>query len=191
MTESSTAEAKARLRAEIQSARRLRQNSEEESARLSQQLGQFCLDNSISTVAAYLPMQHEPDIGGFLDWATAQQIKLLLPVVSSQDLRWVEFDGGKRVGELGFAEATGKPAELRAAEVIFMPALAVDLAGNRLGQGRAYYDRALQQTEKLHRKVKRVAVVFDEEIKVSIAAEPHDQKVDAVVTASKLVWFNR
>jgi membrane protease subunit (stomatin/prohibitin family) len=67
----------------------------------------------------------------------------------------------------------------------------LDLAGNRLGQGKGFYDRVLQQPETLHKKVKRIAVVFDEEIKVSLAAEPHDQKVDAVATASKLVWFNR
>jgi 5-formyltetrahydrofolate cyclo-ligase len=106
-------------------------------------------------------------------------------------LRWVEYGNETRIGELGFVEAAGKPADLKAAEIIFLPALAVDLAGNRLGQGKGFYDRALQQPETLHRKVKRIAVVFDEEIKVSLAAEPHDQKVDAVATASKLVWFNR
>ena len=191
MTESSTAEAKAALRAEIRLARGSRVTSDEESERLSQQLGQYCLDNRVSVAAAYLPMPHEPNIRGFLDWAKAQQIRLLLPVVSGQDLRWVEFDTNTRIGELGFVEATGKVADLKAAEVIFLPALAVDLAGNRLGQGKGFYDRALQQPETLHKKVKRIAVVFDEEIKVGLAAEPHDQKVDAVATASKLVWFNR
>jgi 5-formyltetrahydrofolate cyclo-ligase len=191
MTESPTAEAKAALRAEIRKARGSRVTSDEESERLSQQLGQYCLDNRVSVAAAYLPMPHEPNIRGFLDWAKSQQIRLLLPVVSGQDLRWVEYGNETRIGELGFVEAVGKPADLKAAEVIFLPALAVDLAGNRLGQGKGFYDRALQQTETLHRKVKRIAVVFDEEIKVGLAAEPHDQKVDAVATASKLVWFNR
>jgi 5-formyltetrahydrofolate cyclo-ligase len=191
MTESSTAEAKATLRAEIRKARGSRVTSDEESERLSQQLGQYCLDNRVSVAAAYLPMPHEPNIRGFLDWAKTQQIRLLLPVVSGQDLRWVEFDTTTRIGELGFVEADGKPADLMAAEIIFLPALAVDLAGNRLGQGKGFYDRVLQQPETLHKKVKRIAVVFDEEIKVGLAAEPHDQKVDAVATASKLVWFNR
>jgi len=191
MTESSTAEAKAALRAEIRKTRGSRVTSDEESERLSQQLGQYCLDNRVSVAAAYLPMPHEPNIRGFLDWAKTQQISLLLPVVSGQDLLWVEYGNETRIGELGFVEAVGKPADLKAAEIIFLPALAVDLAGNRLGQGKGFYDRVLQRPETLHKKVKRIAVVFDEEIKVSLAAEPHDQKVDAVATASKLVWFNR
>ncbi|MEY3129539.1 MAG: hypothetical protein RL405_859 [Actinomycetota bacterium] len=191
MTESSTAEAKAALRAEIRKARGSRVTSDEESERLSQQLGQYCLDNRVTVAAAYLPMPHEPNIRGFLDWAKSQQIRLLLPVVSGQDLRWVEYGNETRIGELRFVEAAGKPADLKAAEVIFLPALAVDLAGNRLGQGKGFYDRVLQQPETLHKKVMRIAVVFDEEIKVGLAAEPHDQKVDAAATASKLVWFNR
>jgi 5-formyltetrahydrofolate cyclo-ligase len=190
MTESSTAALKAELRTEIRKARGSRPTSDEESARLSQQLGQYCLDNGVSVAAAYLPMAHEPNIRGFLDWAKSQQIRVLLPVVNGQDLRWVEYGNETRVGELGFDEAAGKSAELKAAEVIFLPALAVDLVGNRLGQGKGFYDRALAQPDRLHRKVKRIAVVFDEEIKVSLAAEPHDQKVDAVATASKIVWFN-
>jgi 5-formyltetrahydrofolate cyclo-ligase len=36
-----------------------------------------------------------------------------------------------------------------------------------------------------------VAVVFDEEIKLSLPSEAHDEKVDAAVTASKFVWFRR
>ena len=81
MTESSTAEAKAALRAEIRMARGSRVTSDEESERLSQQLGQYCLDNRVSVAAAYLPMPHEPNIRGFLDWAKAQQIRVLLPAL--------------------------------------------------------------------------------------------------------------
>jgi 5-formyltetrahydrofolate cyclo-ligase len=191
MTESAVAEAKASVRAEVRAARSARETSAEESTRLSEQLGQYCLDNKVSVAAAYLPLPGEPDISEFLDWAKANAIKLLMPVVTGQNLRWVEFDSETRVGELGFAEASGKSADLSSANVIFLPGLSVDLAGNRLGQAKGYYDRSLQQLSGSKQRAKLVAVVFDEEIKLSLPTEAHDEKVDAAVTASKFVWFRR
>ena len=191
MTESAVAEAKASVRRELRASRLGRATEADESTRLSEQLGQFCLDNKVSVAAAYLPLSHEPDITAFLDWARAQGIKLLMPVVTGQNLRWVDYVAETRIGELGLEEANGKSAELSSAQVIFLPALAVDFSGNRLGQGKGYYDRALQSLGSSKRRAKLVAVVFDEEVKLSLPSEPHDEKVDAAITASKVVWFSR
>lgn len=191
MTDLSAAEGKAALRSELRAGRLARPADEAASVRLSQQLGQYCLDNRIKVAAAYLPLPGEPDISDFLDWAREQAITLLLPTVAGQDLRWVEFDSATKIGELGFAEAAGKQGDLKRAEVVFLPALAVDLVGNRLGKGKGFYDRALAQLAASKSRAKQIAVVFDEELLLQLPAESHDQKVDAAVTASKFVWFKR
>ncbi len=193
MTENPQAEAKTKLRSELRSARSSREHSRDEAARLSEQLGQFCIDNKASAVAAYFPIEGEPDIREFLAWALHNGIKVLLPTVAGSNLNWVNFDGNTTFGELGFEEASGKPAKLDEAQIIFMPALAVDLAGNRIGKGKGFYDRALQPLGQAmaKKRPKLVAVVFDEEILLSVPAEPHDFAVDAAVTASKLIWFKR
>ena len=90
MTESAVAEAKALVRAEVRAARSARETSAEESTRLSEQLGQYCLDNKVAVAAAYLPLPGEPNISEFLDWANGNAIRLLMPVVTGQSLRWVE-----------------------------------------------------------------------------------------------------
>jgi 5-formyltetrahydrofolate cyclo-ligase len=191
MTDLSTADAKAVLRSARRAARSVRPTDANESVRLSQQLGQYCLDNRIRVAAAYLPLPGEPDISDFLDWAHDQSITLLMPQVAGQDLRWVEFDSATKLGELKFAEATGKQSDLKRAEVVFLPALAVDLSGNRLGKGKGFYDRALAQLAAAKSKAKQIAVIFDEELLLELPAESHDQKVDAAITASKFVWFKR
>ena len=191
MTDLSTADAKAALRSELRAARTARPANADESVRLSQQLGQYCLDNHIRVAAAYSPLPGEPDISDFLDWAREQSITLLLPVVAGQDLRWVEFDSSTKIGELGLDEAAGKQTDLKRAEAVFVPALAVDLAGNRLGKGKGFYDRALSQLAAANGRAKKIAVIFDEELKMQVPAESHDQRVDAAVTASKFVWFKR
>ena len=193
MTENPQAEAKKQLRSQLSSARQSREPNHEEAARLSEQLGQFCIDNKASVVAAYFPIEGEPDIREFLSWALHNGIKLLLPTVAGSALNWVHFDGNTVFGELGFEEAAGKPAKLQEAQIIFMPALAVDLAGNRLGKGRGFYDRALQGfgLSPARKRPKLIAVVFDEEVLLSVPSEPHDFAVDAAVTASKLIWIKR
>jgi len=183
---SSVAEDKAELRLKLRQGRLDRQPNEDESARLSEQLGQFCIDNNLRTVAAYFPIQGEPDIREFLGWALKNGIKILLPTVSGENLKWVHFNGNTEFGELGFEEGTGKADQLSSVDAAFIPAMAVDFAGNRLGKGKGYYDKALSAT-----KVKTIAVVFDEEILMQIPAEPHDQKVNAAISASKLIWFKR
>ena len=182
----SIAEEKVALRTKLRQSRIERQPSTEESSRLSEMLGQFCLDQKLSTVAAYFPITGEPDIREFLDWSLMQGIKILLPVVVGDRLDWVHFDGKTQFGAMGFEEGTGKPAELRSADAIFLPAMAVDLQGNRLGKGKGYYDRALVGFTK-----KTVAVVFDDEILLNLPAESHDQQVSAAISPSKLIWFKR
>jgi len=60
---------------------------------------------------------------------------------------------------------------------VLVPALAVDAAGNRLGKGRGFYDRALLELEN---RVPIIALVHDEEVFEEIPHESHDLKVDYV-----------
>lgn len=189
MTESEPAQQKATLRANFLAGRAARLTEPIESARLSEQLGQFCLDNHVRVAAAYLPLATEPDITDFLNWALEQSIELLMPKVSGKSLKWVRFEGKTATGSMGFVEAAGTEAKLERADVIFLPALAADLAKNRLGKGKGFYDRALADLVAGKRKPKLVAVLFDEEVLLALPSEPHDQKIDAAITASKLIWF--
>ncbi len=57
------------------------------------------------------------------------------------------------------------------------PALAVDGAGRRLGQGGGSYDRALTRT-----KAPVIAVVFDDELLESVPVQAHDRPVNGMLT---------
>ncbi len=185
-----SAKLKTELRSTLRAARVAREHSNDYSTRLSQALGQLVIDLNVSTVAAYFPIEGEPDIREFLEWALKNGVNVMLPSVRSSDLHWVYFDGSTEFGELGFEEAAGKPAKLTDAALIYVPALAVDLKGNRLGKGKGYYDRALAQVFAGGKKrAKVVAVVFDAEVLLQVPTEAHDHPVDAAITASKLLWF--
>jgi len=111
---------------------------------------------------------------------------VLLPVVPAEgaDLAWAVDTGRLAPGRFGLLEPVGPrlgPTAIGTADVVVLPALAVDRRGVRLGRGGGYYDRALQHVRP---DAVLVAVVFDDELLDEIPAEPHDQLVTAVVTPS-------
>ncbi|MDO9379237.1 MAG: 5-formyltetrahydrofolate cyclo-ligase [Nocardioidaceae bacterium] len=138
------------------------------------------------TVAAFVSFGAEPPTSPFLDACLATGVRVLVPLVRPAGvLDWAELDGSDlRPGGLGIPEPTGRPlgtSALSTADVVLVPALAVDPAGHRLGRGAGYYDRALAG---LRDGVPRIAVVFDDELLPHVPTEPHDVPVTHHLTPS-------
>jgi 5-formyltetrahydrofolate cyclo-ligase len=76
------------------------------------------------------------------------------------------------------------------ADVVLIPALAIDTLGNRLGQGAGFYDRTLRMIDPT---VMVFAVVYEGELLDAaiepVPAEPHDRRVDAVITPLRCLRF--
>lgn len=141
-------------------------------------------------VSVYVSRPGEPDTSVLLDRLRARGVRILLPVLGDGLQRlWAEDKGRDDLVE----RAPGRPPEpsgpflpfedLRSANVIIVPALAVDTNGLRLGQGGGWYDRALEHA---HPNAMTIAVTFPEEIYDAdprpLPSEEHDRAVDAVVT---------
>jgi 5-formyltetrahydrofolate cyclo-ligase len=138
----------------------------------------------VRTVAAYVPEDVEPGYGRLPAAYTQLGARVLLPVVppEGRELGWAVDTGRLARGRFGILEPLGPrlgPTAIGTAEVVVVPALAVDRRGVRLGRGGGYYDRALAHAR---RDAVLVAVVFDDELVDELPAEPHDLRVTAVVT---------
>lgn len=71
------------------------------------------------------------------------------------------------------------------ADVILVPGLAFDLAGNRLGQGGGWYDRTLERARERARQKSAplvVGVAFECQIVEAVPHENHDARMDCLVT---------
>ena len=66
------------------------------------------------------------------------------------------------------------PAQI---DCVIVPGAAFDVLGNRLGLGGGYYDRFLPKTD-----AKKVALAYDFQLVESLPTEPHDAKIDAILT---------
>ncbi|MCD0447729.1 5-formyltetrahydrofolate cyclo-ligase [Actinocorallia sp. API 0066] len=140
-----------------------------------------------SSIAAYVSVGNEPGTKSLLFALWKRGSYVLLPVVRKDgELDWASYEGPEslQAGPYGLLEPTeplrGADA-VKAADVVLVPALAVDRRGNRLGRGGGFYDRALARVGPA---ILTVGVVYDGEFLDEIPAEPHDVPVRAVVTPS-------
>ena len=69
-------------------------------------------------------------------------------------------------------------------DAVLVPGLAFDRTGGRLGRGKGYYDRFFQ---KLPKKTLLIGLAFDEQVVERVPLEPHDRKIDLLVTPGG-VW---
>jgi len=67
-------------------------------------------------------------------------------------------------------------------DVILVPGLAFDRAGNRLGRGAGFYDRFISALKDSGHNPTLIGVCHHAQIVESVPTEPHDHRVDRVIT---------
>ncbi|WP_033343662.1 5-formyltetrahydrofolate cyclo-ligase [Catenuloplanes japonicus] len=140
-----------------------------------------------AVATAYVPVGAEPG-GTDLPDALARMLHpggtLLLPVLLPDlDLDWAVYAGPASLTATGrgLREPSGRrrgPDSVADAALVVVPALAVDRRGVRLGRGGGSYDRALARCP----SALVVALLHDDELVDELPAEPHDRRVQAVIT---------
>jgi 5-formyltetrahydrofolate cyclo-ligase len=94
--------------------------------------------------------------------------QLIVPEVTGpESMRFLDFQDRSMV------------VDLAVADLIIVPAVGFDLKGNRVGNGRGYYDRSLSRVSGL-----KVCVVFDAQRLDSLMVESTDVTMDVVITES-------
>ncbi|KAB2344115.1 5-formyltetrahydrofolate cyclo-ligase [Actinomadura rudentiformis] len=137
------------------------------------------------TIAAYVSFGAEPDTRGLIFGLWKRGAYVLLPrLLPDGDLDWASYEGPDSLvpGPMGLlepAEPPRGPEAVASADVVLVPAVAIDRTGLRLGRGGGSYDRALARVGPA---ILTVGLVYDAELVDEVPAEPHDRRVRAVVT---------
>ena len=117
-----------------------------------------------------------------------------LPVVRSANapLLFRHWEPGARLEKANFGVSVPLPEAPETIPVVVLaPLLAFDRRGFRLGYGGGYYDKLLsyesKQLSRVDKHITTIALAFEEQIGENIPSEPHDIKVDMIVTDKRLI----
>ena len=139
------------------------------------------------TVAAYYSVGSEPETHGLLFALWKRGSYVLLPILLPDgDLDWASYEGpdSLRPGPRGLAEPTEPPrgvSAISSADLVLVPAIAVDHSGVRLGRGGGSYDRALAR---VGTPVPTVALLYHSEFLPHVPSGQHDQRVRMIARPS-------
>lgn len=183
-------EPKAELRARIRAVRRQRESADRERASqsITASVLRLLAERDDSCVACYLSGDFEPSTAALMQALWSLKKEVITPRVRGDALEWVVTtpDSGQTIGAFGIREVDeGAARSLDEADVILVPALAIDEQGYRLGQGGGFYDRALAN---LAPAPLLIGLVFAAEDVTVVPRERHDLPVDAVVTEAGVRW---
>lgn len=145
------------------------------------------------TVAAYYSVGTEPDSRGLVYALWKRGSYVVLPLLLADgDLDWASYEGPDSLvpglrGLLQPAEPSRGVGTVARADVVLVPALAVDFSGNRLGRGGGSFDRALAR---VGAQVPVVALLYDTELIAAAPVTAHDRPVRAVARPTRgITWL--
>ena len=144
---------------------------------------------SAHTILFFAPLADELDVWPVLEESLAMGKVVALPFFDPAKGRYT----ARRIenatvdivtARFGVREPVASCAEIpfMGFDLVLVPGLAFDLSGNRLGRGRGFYDRMLENASGI-----KCGVGYDFQLMEKVPTEPHDAKVNFIITPTRCV----
>jgi 5-formyltetrahydrofolate cyclo-ligase len=143
-------------------------------------------------ISSYFPMGKEIDPSPIVEKLWSEGIKVCLPKIQNGErgLAFAEWNRDSKLVSSTFG--TSEPDETAVAlepDILIVPLLAFDQTGNRMGYGQGHYDETLRKL-RAKKDVLAVGLAYAEQaVLLALPTEPHDQKLDIVVTPQRIFDF--
>jgi 5,10-methenyltetrahydrofolate synthetase len=149
-------------------------------------LEQLPLFRQSNCFAIYHALKGELQTSEFIDkWHNKKNI--LLPIVKGDDIVLQSYMGrdSLKSGAFGILEPTKTPYTTTKPDIIIIPGIAFDKQYNRLGRGKGYYDRFLNNLQ-----IPKVGLCFSFQLIDKIPSESFDIKMDYIVTNMGVISYS-
>lgn len=148
---------------------------------------------AVRCVLAYHSTAEELDTAPVIHALRARGVRIALPRIDDPgilDIHEHTEDSVLTAGPHGILEPLASAPRVNEPDIdaVLVPAIAFGVDGFRIGYGGGFYDRLLPR---FHSGCWRVGVAFDEQIVASVPVEEHDQRVDLIVTPSRVFRLGR
>ena len=152
-------------------------------ARLAELGAAFAAERGAKIVSAFWAINDEVPTLPLLGELASRGVPTALPVMVGfrKPLEFRQWAPGAPLIEAKWGIMEPVPAPEVFPDLLFVPLLAFDRSGNRLGYGAGFYDRTLARL-RAGQKITTVGVAFAVQEFPSIPADHHDEKLDYVLT---------
>lgn len=145
-------------------------------------------------IAAYYAHQNEIDPMSILEQAWELKKQCYLPVLHNEALRFAQYQrqNALQLNQFNIAEPLPthliEPSQL---DMVFVPLIAFDLQGYRLGMGKGYYDRTFAfLAGKTAKKPYLIGLAYEFQKVNSVFPEKWDIPLDMVITEKQTYEFS-
>jgi len=142
-----------------------------------------------ASILFYAPGPTELDVWPLVSHALTTGKSVVLPRFVLQSNTYIacqihDAATDLKSGQFGIREPADHCGEvsLNRLDLILVPGVAFDLDGRRLGRGKGFYDRLLAAV-----RGTTCGVAFDEQIAGEITVEPHDIRVNCILTPTRWI----
>jgi 5-formyltetrahydrofolate cyclo-ligase len=145
-------------------------------------------------VLAYVSRGHEVATHGLIKQLLAMGKHVCVPKFDEPKQQYIaselrDFDNELGKGKFGILEpgmGAVRRVDPEKLDMLLVPGLAFDEAGNRLGRGQGFFDRLLQETTGA-----KLALAYDFQLVEQVPAEEHDARMDFIITETRVVNVKR
>jgi 5-formyltetrahydrofolate cyclo-ligase len=141
------------------------------------------------SIGLYSPVLNEVHTELVARRCLADGKRLAYPRVAGVELRFLEVSGSGEMlpGTFGILEPGGdRLVPFAEIDLLVVPGVAFDLAGNRLGYGKGYYDRALALCRP---GLERIGFAYEFQVVGALPAADHDCRLTCLVTEQRMLRF--
>jgi len=142
-------------------------------------------------VASYARYGDEIDPSALVTALGQQGARIAWPRVSAEGDTMTFHQCAAAALESGYRGILEPPAQARSVipDTLLIPLVGVDRNGNRIGQGRGHYDRAVAALRAAAPATHLIGIAWDVQLVDHIAADPWDQRLDALATPTRWIDF--
>lgn len=150
------------------------------SCAMANQIRQIEAYKNAKNVMIYLPVKNEVDVSLLINDSDKN---FLVPVMEGDDIYACHLTMQLKIGRFGICEPVERvKMEKNEIDIVIVPGVAFDRNFNRMGYGKGYYDRFLKDMKAL-----KIGVCHSFQLVDEIPSEPHDIKMDMIVTERE-IW---
>ena len=162
-----------------------------DSAKLCANLREQRFFQEAGSILFFAPLPEEPDLWPLLNETLATKKMVALPCFDADSQKYLT----RRVTDIHVEILSGRfgirePAAscvaipLEELDLVLVPGVAFDANGHRLGRGKGFYDRLLENFTG-----KKIGTAFDEQMVEAVPVEKNDVRMDLIVTPARCVAY--